>query len=495
MNEMNALLTQLESITNIPLNESDEFGVSKSFEVLQKALFGSAVSKYIIDDKTYEMIKKCRKIYITPDYAIVTYSTIYNNIPYKFDSANIMKYVFTKINTSATKDSKFDPTETVHEAISLAFKELTNIDKKRLSIDEFRYQYNKLVYGSRIQLIPNVQKLADLTMNSSFKMNYVSAQGIRKHIRSISNYSRETIDNFNRIEKNNPELSDKLNSYKKAIVDTISAIVQIYKIILRALDSFLFEYKRIFKEIIRINERLSTQNENVYMISQLIDYENNVLCESADDQNNPIINYNDKYNKKLEYMLKNCPKNRQKNLESLNKNMHYIYNFNYNDNNDIGIIKNYHCPENVVKPLKHINIDKLFGVFDNINNYSDKSEEYVIKNMLYNLECENIADINDKTIFGKLEKYITGEPYYQPFNSVDNISVDTISTNCITALNMMERINEFLNNKSTDLKQLSNKKNVLIYYMIFECIFSSLFKVISESQLLCKIFSEKLNSF
>ena len=55
MNEMNALLTQLESITNIPLNESDEFGVSKSFEVIQKALFGSAVSKYIIDDKTYEM--------------------------------------------------------------------------------------------------------------------------------------------------------------------------------------------------------------------------------------------------------------------------------------------------------------------------------------------------------------------------------------------------------------------------------------------------------
>ena len=48
---------------------------------------------------------------------------------------------------------------------------------------------------------------------------------------------------------------------------------------------------------------------------------------------------------------------------------------------------------------------------------------------------------------------------------------------------------------SEDLKQLSNKKNVLIYYMIFECIFSSLFKVISESQLLCKIFSEKLNSF
>lgn len=499
-NKIDALLTQLESVTNIPLNESDDFGVSKTFEVLQKALFGSyAASRAVVDDDMYDLIKKCRRITITPEYRVVTYQNIHTDFAYKLDANKIMGYVFSKINNSSSNNSDFDSTKTVHEAISLSFKELTGLmPKKEMSVDEFRHHYTRYVYGTfvRTQIIPNVSKLSALALNTPYKINYVSNQGIYKHIKSISAYSRDTVDDFTRIEKNNPDLSVKITSYKKAIMDAISSLVQIYKIILRALDTYYHEYRRVFKEIIRINAGINAQNESICCIASLINdsKKNNLLQESTDNYMGIDITLPD-LDKKINTMLLTHSKRRKENLESLNNNMHFIYNFNteWIKKTEYVPLDSYTCCQTVVKPLKHINIDKLFNLLPYIDkDYDGKSEEFIMKHMLFQLECENLELVHDNTIMGKLEKYITGEKYFPVFDGKENIAVniETISNNCMRAFDIMKKIDKFLNNKSTYLKQLSNKKNLLIYYMIFECIFSNLNYVISESQLLCKTFAD-----
>lgn len=490
MDSIDKMLNELNDVTNMTsLLESSDFGVNDLFNKFQRIAFGNTSNISICDNEMNKLVAKSRSISITSDYMLITHSTINTDIPYRLDGDTVMRHIFSEIYKSVNNGKLFNKCKVVNEAISLAYSELVGSSpKKEMSITMFKTEYLKQAHGSRIQIVPNIEKLSSLANKIPFKINYIQNISIRKYIRNLNSYSNELIANFERLLKNYPELENNIKTYKEAINDGVESLMIIYKSMIRNLEYFYIEYKRIFDKIISINERIATQNESI--IANIIDNKNfakNILHESHDDINMNIDNSNET---DFANMLSYFPKNRRKNLESLHDNMYYIYNVNEETLNNLDTFE-YSVCENVIKPIKHINIDKLFNIFDNIDSmYENKSDDYIMKSIIHNLEMKNISEMSSPTIIGKLREYIVGNISKINKDNISMETIDIISKNCIGYLSIMNKIDDFLNSKEPYLKQLTNNKKIMIYYMMIESIFSNLFIVINESQILCKTLIE-----
>jgi hypothetical protein len=274
MANINSLLNELNNITNkcenfYTINESiDIDAINKKFREIGRNIsnFGN-FSEIRITEELEDLIDRACSIHLTNDFRISLYSNIHNVVKFDIKAGVAIDYIVDKIYKSIDNPNiDFNVEETVQEAIAFAFKTCTNksIDKK-MSLSEFKDKYWLHAFGSRSRssyIKPDLITLARLCRRTPMVISYIDKVLIHNHISYLHKYMHKLESEFNKLVKNNESLEPMISKYIRCFKLGTDSTLSMYKLIRNIFIELFVEYKRIFNEIIRIDNDLRNSNLN-----------------------------------------------------------------------------------------------------------------------------------------------------------------------------------------------------------------------------------------
>lgn len=471
---MNDLLNVLTETTTkcdslISLTES----IDKPYiGTIQKRLFGlqnilmdslqNSHPAYMTQD-TIELIKKVRTINPTDAHRVLTYPNIHKEKSYDIKAGVMIGYVLNKLDSLLKEGKDIDSSKILREGVAYSYKKLTGENVGReLDIGEFREKYRLYALGgfNRVQVYPRINTLIKLAIQSPKTLNYIDDHLIYRHIRSLKDYANELNSRFSEIVRRDPKMKNKLNKYISCVESAIKYVNRMYRDIRVVHTELDVEYRRIFREIISIDNSLKSRSLNE--VTQLDPVISNlsIIYEQINKLDDITLTESIENQNEKESLLKSLK-------ESLLETNRYFLSTNINKLNEREQIRNEIrnsaclvskltqdiCDNNPVSTYPNINhlltanIQNILTqqMIDRVNDIEKFPEARgLVKKILNNVEIfKDCYCGDDKSpwlgdTLDNIHLAITGG--YN--NEYVTLNVESLANNLITIPNVLEQINE-----------------------------------------------------
>lgn len=437
--------------------------IQKRLYGLQNTLLDNMSSKnpnYMTPD-TIDLIKKVQQIEITEAHKIMTYPNIHNEKKYDIKAGVMINYVLNKLDYNFAHDIDFESKDLLDEAVAYTYKKMTGETiGSKLEINEFREKYRiyALGGGRRVHIYPKIATLIKLATKSPYIINYIDDRLIYKHIRSLRNYANELNHRFGQLVRKNPKLKNKLNKYISCVESAIKYITRMYKDIRTVMFELDVEYRRIFREIISIdndvNSKLSESiefNPVIYDLNkvykELSNLSNDIIIESSSGEHilkeSESLNIKESLLNANRYFLTNIIgklKSREDTLNYIKSSAGLVSNVTQNDCNEYPVYTYSNINNMLITNIKNASYKYMKDRSSDINELVTGKE--LAKEILCTVdllkdsysELENgpwlVSTLNNiQTAFYGNNKYIT-------------LDVESLANNLIIIPNILEDINE-----------------------------------------------------
>lgn len=527
-NSVDNLLSMLNEVTEkcdnlvVMSESSNEFmsKIQKKLFSMQDTMMNSLSHSSYMSQDTIELIKKVRNIKITDEYRVMTYPNIHNEKKYDIKAGVMINYVLNKIDESLRyNDDNFDPVKINNEGIAYTYRKLTGESVGyELPIDQFKDKYRRYVLGgdNRTLVYPKVYILTALAAKSTYILNYIDDNLIYRHIKSLKDYAIQLNNHFDALIRENPKMKKKLNKYIDCVMMAIRNILRMYRDIRSVFLELDVEYRRIFREIISINNSLQLlMNESVIKFNEIIP-NLSVICEQSDKINNYVINESvedinteskeslikslkESLNQTLSYFLHSCI-NKQTERENTIKNIR--------DNAClITKLDQDYCNEHQIRTMKSINTMLTNSILNSCTEYAknkNKSiDEFPSSKELPRLILQEIDVLKDtyilpedfsgswlSQILDNIHRALYGGDYNEDYLT---LNVESLANNLITIPNILEKLNttmlmiytDISNNIEKITKRIKNGdydiKNDIIKIVNYYCVYNEILDCIYRS--------------
>lgn len=438
--------------------------IQKRLYGLQNTLLDNMSSKnpnYMTPD-TIDLIKKVQQIQITEAHKVMTYPNIHNEKKYDIKAGVMISYVLNKLDYNFEHDIDFESKDLLDDAVAYTYKKLTGESiGSKLEINEFREKYRiyALGGGRRVYIYPKVATLVKLATKSPYIINYIDDRLIYKHIRSLRNYANELNHRFGQLVRKNPKLKNKLNKYISCVESAIKYITRMYKDIRTVMFELDVEYRRVFREIISIDNDINSElsesiefNPIIYDLNkvykELSNLPNDVIMESSNGEHilkeSESLSIKESLLNANRYFLTNVIEKlnaRENTLDHIKSSARLVSNVTQDDCNEYQVYSYSNINNMITSNIKNAlylymkdrgnNINELKTgkvlakeILSNIDllkdSYSESEDGSWLINTLYNIR---------NALYGDCKTYIT-------------LEVESLANNLITIPNILKDINE-----------------------------------------------------
>lgn len=475
---MNTIETLLESLNDYAIQSKQilQEGSDSIDRVLKLAISLSnsiSFSVYKLSEHDKELINKCKKINITSDYRIATYSNIQNQRNYDIHAECNIDFVIESIlNHISHPENDFDSKKINNEAIAKTFRKLTKSgsEYKEMTIDEFKWNYRKIAFGDKsVTIVPKPDSIAKLFESSSYFISYINNNLISKEIENLNDYYSKVEDKFNDIAKTNPNMSVSLSQYLTCLDSAIRNTLIMYKAIRNTFYELNTEYRYIFEEILSINKQLTKDNDlnessnnylkdvsskiSILSESILSGYHKNILDESILINNSDNSKLSDKSKSLLDELICLYEYDGMDSINEINELKNFIGIINRISNDDLSKIDRvYRINSNMLNRLD------MSGFISKLNNKIDFCKNQFEK--LINTEDTN--SINSYSIC----KDIMNDLFFWDNSIPDNdiLSIDFQNQLCSKCSNMIfgKSITIKINNLNSTFDNIVEIPNYLL---------------------------------
>lgn len=499
---------------------------------IQNALSGNigGTSTVKISANDREMIDKVKKIRLNYEYRILTYPNIHNSNKYDIQAQCNIQYVLDAICEHIDHpDKEFNSKRVNEEAIAKTFHKLTGqtYNDKTMSLDEFREEYQSVAFGGfrKVLVIPNVIQLTRLYERSPFIVSYINNRLISEHINNLNRYYKDVEDKFNKMARNNAEISISLNKYLECLETGIRNTLVLYKAIRSIFLELNAEYKNIFNQLLDIDRDLSSKSLNESMtlfyntlfnkidnLTENINYEK-TLIETTQQNNSEELSNNiesKSFKSFIEYFINESKINRSAREIFLSKTKE-IYGIISNISNDdlAKINGSYRIYSNIINKIDmsdfisviNNKIDFCKTQFDSIVNNEEKlntiTKDEVFKELIADISLCNIPNLSESNMVGcimdNIRKTILGTPIISKINNLNNTfdNILNIPNYCEIINQHLIKLDDFIkdllisnnkiNNDKTKLVNIKIIKAYIAYSSVISCIFYTLMNFENKS--------------
>lgn len=396
----------LESLTDIT-NQSKQILQEGSSTVdrllqLQSSLSGGiGASAVSISAADKALVDKVKKIRINYDYRVCTFSNIHNRKKYDIHAECNVGFVLDAImhHIDHPKET-FNPKRINEEAIAKTYNKLTGVryENKTMSTDEFRYEYRSVAFGGfrKVIQLPNTLLLTRLFERSPYIVNYINTRLISAHIDSLKDYYKTVEERFNRMAKNDPNLSVSLNGYLACLDTAIRNTLIMYKAIRSTFFELNAEYKNIFNELLSIDRDLQAKSLDESTVTFYNSTFDDIETLNEEISNlETILNESITNNEENQKLSKEISKS--KSFKSLIDKFSEESRNNLFNGRDL-ILKNVKDYYGIISRISNedlANIDRQYRIYSNILNRIDMSSFISIMNTKIDFCKNQFSDLNE----------------------------------------------------------------------------------------------------
>lgn len=465
LNELSETTSRCDELTVLSESmDSDNLGIiQKRLFSLQNTLLDCMATHnpmYMTPD-TIELIKKVRNIQVTEEHKVMTYRNIHNEKKYEVQAGVMINYVLNKLDYNFTNNIEFEQKDLLEEAVAYTYKKLTGETIGRsLEIGLFREKYRLYALGGsqRVSIYPNINTLIKLATNSPYIINYIDDRLIYRHVRSLKNYANELNHRFGNIVRKNPKLKNKLNRYISCIETAIKYITRMYKDIRIVMNELDVEYRRIFREIITIDNSLKTSELNESATFNPVIFNLNSIYKESDNLVNSILTENaENQNPKkesLESLKESLFKTHKSFLTDAINKLQLHERMRINIKNDTGLVANItqeECDRYPVYTLSGVNTPITTNIQNvltkymmdrgkDINELPDSKElvKIILQDVDLLKDCYTSTEEGQwlKSTLDNIDKSLAGNSKYL------TLDVESLANNLITIPHILKEIDE-----------------------------------------------------
>jgi hypothetical protein len=214
---------------------------------------------------------------------VVSYPNIYMFSSFKMSSPALIDYVVNKIKVCAKYGKPFIPNDVREESFGILLRDMTGKNLGRQSRLAFRDNYQRFALGSvtKVRMRLNTRRLLQLMYHMPDKINYVENSLLNNQAKHIEQFINKLQGELEKIAIYNPDMAKDVHLYKEALVNVISDMYYVYKVVKNVLVNLNDEYYKLAESV--YSSVKASDNQSTNTVRESVDQNSNINKEGEDN--------------------------------------------------------------------------------------------------------------------------------------------------------------------------------------------------------------------